>query len=201
MRGFQLTIFVMAIVLLSMQSVHFVYYKFIYSHESVLDDSLDKQIKASQSIDELLQEYKKAQTKVKDYEIKNPDKEFEYYKRQKTEPYKSKIKFENAIKDWEKKQRDYARLWYQWFAGVLLFSLGGAMYWIKRSWLGLSVLTAGLGEMIWWSSPNLTRIGSLLEYEKLLNTKLLLTLLTFILLSAAWLVSEARRKKNKPIDS
>jgi len=197
MRGFRLTILVVTICVLCAQGVHFVYYKYFYPHESVLDDYVDKQIQAAESLEELVAEYELAMAAVEEYEAQTPESERPSYGiRRNQDPYSTKMRLERAIETWESRARDYARLWYQWIAGLILFAGGAALIRFERGWLGISLIVAGLGEMIWWSSPSFRVIGSLQEYEKLLNAKLILTLLTFLIVIFVWQLYERTLQKS-----
>lgn len=198
MRGFQLTILVVTIFVLCAQGVHFVYYKFFYPHESVLDDYVDKQIQAAESLEELVAEYELAMAVVEEYEAQTPEADRPSYgNRRNQEPYSTESRLERAIETWEGRARDYARLWYQWIAGLMLFAGGAVLTRFARGWLGASLIVAGLGEMIWWSSPSFRAGGSLQEYDKLLNAKLILTVLTFVIVIFVWQLYERTLQKSE----
>jgi len=193
MTGFRVVAFGLASIILCFQGVHFTYFKFFSPQESVLSDYLDKQIKEAGSLEELIREYETALIAVEAYEIEKPDAGvLTRYQQQSIEPYKTKLRLEAAINTWEQKTREYGRVWYQWSAGLLLFIIGIVLFRWSHSWIALSLHIAGLAEMIWWSSPTRMMIGALAEHERLLNTKLLLTIVTFALLMAAWIMSEQR---------
>jgi len=195
--GFRVRAFGLAIIILCFQGVHFTYFKFFSPHESVLSDYLDKQIKEASSLDELIQEYEASIEKVTAYEIENPNVGvLTRYQQQSIEPYKTKLRLESAIDAWEQKTREFGRVWYQWSAGLALFIVGIVLFRMSRSWIALSLLIAGIAEMIWWSSPTRMMVGALAEHERLLNAKLLLTVVTFALLLAAWVLSERMSEQN-----
>ncbi|MAF84253.1 MAG: hypothetical protein QGG54_03965 [Gammaproteobacteria bacterium] len=157
----------------------------------MLSDYVDKQIKEAGSLEELIQDYEISLKEVKAYEAENSDLGvLTRYQQQSIEPYKTKLRLEDAIDTWEQKSREYGRVWFQWSAGLILFFVGIALFRLSKSWIALSLHIAGLTEMIWWSSPTRMMIGALAEHERLLNAKLLLTLVTFALLMAAWYMSE-----------
>jgi len=196
--GFRVMAFCLASIILLFQGVHFAYFKFFNPQESVLSDYLDKQIKQAGSLDELIREYEASRKKVTAYESENPDVGvLTRYQQQSIEPYKTKLRLESAIDAWEQKTREYSRVWYQWSAGLVLFIVGIILFRMSKSWIALSLLIAGITEMIWWSSPTRMMVGALAEHERLLNVKLLLTVVTFALLLAAWTLSERTRNKSQ----
>ncbi len=196
--GFRITAFGLASIILCFQGVHFAYFKFFNPQESVLSDYLDKQIKEASSLEELIQEYEAALKEVETYEAANPDiGVLTRYQQQSVEPYKTKLRLEDAIDTWEKKAREFGRVWYQWSAGLVLFIVGIGLFRWSHSWIALSLHIAGLAEMIWWSSPTRMMVGALAEHERLLNTKLMLTVVTFCLLMAAWTMAERVGAKSR----
>lgn len=191
MKGSSLAAFVIASILLCFMGVHYTYYLLFGPQESVLNDYLEQQIKAAESLDELVAQYEESLQLVKAYESERPDMEvLTRYQQQSVEPYESKIRLETAINVWEKKAREYQRIWYSWTAGLILFVIGAAGFGIYRSWIPLSVHIAGLSQMIWSVSPTQMIVGALVEHERLLAAKLLLSMFTFILLMAAWYLSD-----------
>ena len=191
MKGSSLAAFVIASILLCFMGVHYTYYLLFGPQESVLNDYLEQQIKAAESLDELVAQYEESLQLVKAYESERPEMEvLTRYQQQSVEPYESKIRLETAINVWEKKTREYQRIWYSWTAGLILFVIGAAGFGIYRSWIPLSVHIAGLGQMIWSVSPTQMIVGALVEHERLLAAKLLLSMFTFILLMAAWYLSD-----------
>jgi hypothetical protein len=197
MRGFLLTVLVVTVVTLCAQGVHFAYYKFFYPHESVLDDYVDKQIQAAESLEELVTEYELAMAVVEEYEAQTPEADRPSYGNRNQEPYSAESRLKRAIETWESRARDYARLWYQWIAGLMLFIGGAVLTKFGRGWLGTALIVAGLGEMIWWSSPSFRAGGSLYEYDKLLNAKLILTVLTFVIVIFVWQLYERTFQKSQ----
>jgi hypothetical protein len=196
MTGFRVVAFGLASIILCFQGVHFAYYKFFSPQESVLSDYLDKQIKEAGSLEELTRDYEASLKKVAAYETENPDASvLTRYQQQSIEPYKTKLRLEDAIDTWEKKTNEYGRVWYQWSAGLVLFIVGIVLFRWSRNWIALSLHIAGLSMMIWWSSPTRMMVGALVEHERLLNTRLLLTIVTFVMMLGAWFMSERMRAR------
>jgi hypothetical protein len=196
MKGSSLAAFVIASIFLCFMGVHYTYYFVFGSPESVLHDYLEEQIKGAENLDELVAEYETSLQLIAAYEIERPDMEvLTRYQQQSVEPYKTKIRLETAIDVWEKKTREYQRVWYSWAAGLILFVVGATGFVLYRSWMPLSIHIAGLGQMIWSASPTQMIVGALAEHERLLGAKLLMTVLTFALLMAAWYLSERMQKR------
>jgi hypothetical protein len=197
MKKSSVAAFVLATIVLCFQVVHFSYLKFFNPHESVLSDYLDKQIQQAKSLEELVAEYEKSLQAIELYEQQRPDADvLTYYQQSSIEPYKTKEKLEAAIGVWEKRSREYQRVWFQWTAGLILFTVGAVLFRMYVSWIPLAIHIAGMAEMIWWSSPTRMAVGAVLEYEKLINAKLLLTIVTLALVMLAWYWSERSQKKH-----
>ena len=199
MKGSSRAAFVIASIILCFMGVHYTYYTLYGSHESVLIDYLEQQIKGAESLDELVAEYEASLELVAAYERDRPDMDvLTRYQQQSIEPYKSKIRLETAIEVWEKKAWEYQRVWFSWTAGLVLFLVGAAGFVLYRNWRILSVHIAGLAQMIWSASPTPMIVGALAEHERLLGAKLLMTVMTFVLLMAAWYMSS---RMQNPDDS
>jgi len=144
----------------------------------------------------LTRDYEASLKEVAAYETENPDAGvLTRYQQQSIEPYKTKLRLEDAIDTWEQKTREYGRVWYQWSAGLVLFIVGIVLFRWSRNWIALSLHIAGLSMMIWWSSPTRMMVGAWVEHERLLNTKLLLTIVTFVMMLGAWFMSERMRAR------
>ena len=205
MKGSSLAAFVIASIILCFMGVHYTYYLLFGPEASVLNDYLEQQIKAAESLDELVTQYEESLQLVKAYESERPGMEvLTRYQQQSVEPLPTKIRLETAINVWEKKTREYGRIWYSWTAGLILFVIGAAGFVLYHSWIPLSVHIAGLAQMIWSASPTQMIVGALAEHERLLGAKLLLSVVTFVLLIAAWYLSDRmqhrRRLSNQTAD-
>ena len=186
MKGLKITILILSVITLSSQSIHYVYMKYFYDTSSVLDEFVDKEIKSSKNIEYLLVQYKKANVKVKEYEKGKPDKALSKINKYNTEPYKTKNKIKKGIKDWESKQEQHTKLIVQWTLGLLVLIAGLFLYAKNLLWQGMAFISAGIFEMLWWASPSTRLGGAISEFERLLNTKLLLSLVTLIILLTVW---------------
>lgn len=198
MNGSSLAAFVIASIILCFMGVHYTYYFLFGPDESVLHDYLEERIKAAENLDELVARYEESLQMVELYESEQLNAVvLTRYQQQSIEPYKTKIRLETAIDIWEKKAREYQRVWYSWGAGLILFIIGAAGFVLHQSWISLSIHIAGLAEMIWSASPTRMLVGALAEHERLLSAKLLMTLFTFVMLIAAWYLSDQMQNRNR----
>ena len=186
MKGFQYTVMVLVVIILSAQLAHFSYMKFLYPTQSVLDDELDTSIKSSTSLAELVNQFRASEIEVKAFEDSLVPEENRRTVRRDIEPYKSNRKLKHAIQNWERKQAQIQRLIYQWIVGLALAVLGTWLYLNRKNWIGTVFIVAGLAEMIWWCSPSISAGGSLSEFERILNIKLLLTVATAAVFATNW---------------
>ena len=116
--------------------------------------------------------------------------------RSETEPYKSEIALRKAIQDWEGKSREISKLRFYWLFGFVFLVLGCSAYRWLDEWLGISGIIVAFSEMIFWASPVYLTVISSREFERLLHNKLVLALITFALLVAAfWMTEIAGRTK------
>ncbi|MBN1253691.1 MAG: hypothetical protein JXA50_00240 [Deltaproteobacteria bacterium] len=189
MRALLITLFIIGLVTLSTQTFRHIYVKWLEPRSSVLDkyeEKIEKDIKKSQDLDELLVLYDKAHGKVTVYEkdAKNPyipDKE-----RHNKEPYKSEYKLKNSIRNWESYSRDIFRLRFFWVCGFLSIVIGSLAYVKFDRWIGIVGLIAGFSEMIYWTCPfNFSYTNY--EFERLLTNKLIFSLIAWLLLICLWL--------------
>lgn len=184
MRGLQVTLFVLAVVSLSAQTLHFSYKKYVRHTGSVMDTAADKRIRKAATLDELKKEYDKVQAEIKELEKNKSRTELRYYYSK--HPYSTRNKLNYAIRNWEMSKEQLRKLYFHWTGGLLLFLLGAVLYWRKQAWQGMAFVSAGVMEMVWWSSPTFTTRGALAGYADTLDTKLILTLVTLALILLAW---------------
>ena len=194
MRGLKITIFVLAMIVLVAQTTHFVYVKYFYDTESTLDDYSETKIKKAESLKELVADYESSLNKVKEYEKDKSDEELSNIRMRQIEPYKTKLKLERAIRDWESKEESTKKLLVQWCIGLIILGVGCALFYKGTSWFAMALVLSGLGEMIWWSSPSLNLGGSVSSFETLLNYKLSLSLISLFVVIAIWSANERKSK-------
>jgi len=185
-KGLQYTVLVLTLAILSSQSIHYIYMKFFYPTTSVLDTELDEGIRQAKSLDELVAMYEKSKTEVQEYEQRLAPDERQNSGRWDSEPYKSRQELLQAINDWEQKNEQFRRLLVQFTYGLLITVVAVAVYARGFLWVGTALAVAGLGEMLWWCSPSINLGGALGEFDRLLNAKLILSLVTAAMLAITW---------------
>lgn len=209
MKAFQVTCLVLIISALSAQEFRHVYYKCFEIRTSVLDKfdkkDLTRQIESSGSIDELLAKYAPAR-KITDDLDEQMEKEARglpadqrntfrrEFRRDHESEYDIAAELRAAITTWQAQSHEIRDLRIFWFFGLGLALLGPLLYFLSP-WLGVSFIVAGALEMIWWTSPSFTWGGTVREYERLLNNRLLFTTITFALVLLLWFISAPTRRK------
>lgn len=194
MRGLQITIFIAAIIVLISQTTHFVYVKYFYDTASALDDFAEKNIKEAESLEDLVANYESTMAKIMEYEKGKSDEYLSKIRMRQIEPYKTKLKLERAIMDWESKKESVKKLLVQWCIGMVVLDIGCLLYIKGNLWLGMGLILSGLGEMIWWSSPSLSLEGAVSSFETVLNYKLVLSIISLILVVVIWSVNERKQR-------
>jgi len=212
MRTLQIVIFLLALLVLTTQSARHIYVRYIEPRTSVLDrfDETDakKVIQEARTLSDLLKEYEPARELVdsldKDLKQELTQKtrdEYYMYKQKWEEDHKQEYKRESELKSaiysWENRSRQILELRVFWLFGLVFFLVGVAFLKRNQDWLGMFFLIPGIIEMIWWTSPSFRFVGSPLEFDRLLNNKLIFTFATLAILIAFWIMKE-RRNKNNP---
>ncbi len=212
MRALKITVFLLAVLVLTTQFARHIYVRYIEPRGSVLDrfeqTETQKAIKGAASLDELVSRYDAAKKRVD--ELDNQRKKVEANKsrddrdvlrdkfgEEHKEDYKRESDLKEAIQEWEKRSKEIYELRVFWLFGIV-FLLGGAFLLVKgRDWLGMAFIIPGIIEMIWWTSPSFRFAGSPIEFERLLMNKLAFTLITLVLVIAAWVMQEQKPKKGR----
>ena len=194
MKNFKTTLFVIGMLIVLTQTIRHLYVRCYYNKPSVLDkyhdSDVDKYIKNSISLDSLLIKYDKAYNEVKMIEHGKTKDQIDSLKRADENLYETKNSYREAIEDWEAKENKIHEVFIFWISGFLLILIGAIIYYRKTKWVGLSLVMVGFVEMIYWSSPDLTLNGATLEFLKYLNSKLILSAITFIMLILLWLIDK-----------
>ena len=189
MRGTKIVFFLIFMIIASTQTFRHIYVKFIEDTASVLDkykSGIDAEIEQSEDLDELDKLYGVKNEEIKAYENENPEyKDKEEYKTLTSD--RSKIQYE--IRDTEQFRKSQSKLKFYWIAGFCCVVFGCASYFFISKWVGLGSLISGFFEMIIWTSP-LWDISNTLAYSELLNSKLMFSFLTLIVLMGVWLLNE-----------
>ncbi len=199
MRTLQKTLFILAMLTLLTQTVRHVYVRWIEPTGSVLDkyeSPVREEIKKAESIDELVKQYDEARKKPVVADVSVGDPTTISGRRSETELLRQ------AIQDWEGKTRELFELRFFWVCGLVLLLLGLLCYTKHYLWLGLTMITAGFAEMIWWTCPSFRGWGASREFDKLLTNKMAFSLTSIILLLiAGHLVSKIVDRKEKREDN
>jgi hypothetical protein len=212
MKTVKIISLILAMSVLSIQSVRHIYCKYFEVTSSAIDKydkPLKKELEQARSLDEIVAKYAPARERkdVLDAQMKAeaqklPPKERsdfrEEFQKAHEVDYRNESDIRGAIEQWEARTNEIRELRVFWLFGLGLFVLGCFVY-LKSPWLGMAFLIPGVLEMIWWSSPSFTWGGTVQEYERLLTNRLVLTVLTLIPVVAAWLIHEwlERRKCRK----
>ncbi|MCF6361492.1 MAG: hypothetical protein L3J29_12115 [Cyclobacteriaceae bacterium] len=191
MKNLITTLFIISMVVVITQTVRHSYVRGFYNNHSVLDefeDDVTLEIKSSVSLDSLLVQYEKSHNAVADFEKNKTEEVLRESFKELNELRSVESKYERAIRDWESKEEKTRELIVFWLAGFLIIVIGVFLYSKNYKWIGLSLILSGIIEMIWWSSPSITNQGANIEFYKLLNVKLIFSIITFIVLSAMWIL-------------
>ena len=189
MRGTKIVFFLIFMIIASTQTFRHIYVKFIEDTASVLDkykSGIDAEIEQSEDLDELDKLYGVKNEEIKAYENENPEyKDKEEYKTLTSD--RSKIQYE--IRDTEQLKKSQSKLKYFWIAGFCCVLFGCVSHFFTSKWISLGSLISGFSEMTIWTSP-LWDISNTLAYSELLNSKLIFSFLTLIVLMGVWFLNE-----------
>jgi hypothetical protein len=191
MRTFQIVLFVLAMVVSTTQTFRHIYVRWIEPTESVLDQfktGVDSEIANAETLDELVPLYAQADAKVREYEDDSANTYVEAYERQNVEPYASKRKLEREISDRENRNRQLVQLRFYWIGGLASILIGVWVYGRVNRWLGMTSVIVGFSEMLFWTSPLVHGYWQGQEFLTLLNHKLALSAITWVLLIGLWLL-------------
>ena len=124
--------------------------------------------------------------------------ELEYYERFQTEPFKSEEALREAIVDWEKQTNRISKTRFYWLCGVAFLVVGLAVHQWGNRWVGTAALIVAFSEMIYWSSPSYFS-AALVEYQRLLGTKIALASISVVsLLATARVIGALGPAKDSP---
>jgi len=195
---------------LTTQGIRHLYVRYIEPRASVLDrfekTDTGKAIAQAASLDELVGRYEPVHEKVRilDAEMQKnlagigDSDEYQLYEKKFRQAHKSEYEQEaqlsSAIREWEGNSAKILEVRAFWIAGALLLIPGGILMARGAYWLGLSFIIPSVVEMLWWSSPSLSFSGCPKEFDRLLENKLLLTVITFVIVLVLWSWFEFTRK-------
>lgn len=189
MNALQKTLAIIAFVVLVSQSVRHSYLRWLEPRTSVLDKydaPLKDEIAGAASLDELLRRYEavRKEADAARAELKKSGKEPTYSDLAQAEPYKSERALHEAITGWESKAKELHELRFYWTVGLVVCLLGLAAFRKMNRWLGLSLVITGFSEIIYWTSPVFLGPNTR-EFDRLLVSKLLLSVISIVLLLLA----------------
>lgn len=190
MRGTQITLFVIGLLILGTQTFRHVYVKWIEPTDSVLDEyrpPIAEDILETKDLDELVALYDAAFQKRKAYEETASLESIDLSKRTGADPYESEAEVRDAIERWEAQSRSIFQLRFYWFVGLLSVVGGLFAYTRINPWLGMVGIITGFTEMTVWTSPLWHSWGPQAQFQSLLNQKLLLSFVSVALLVGLWL--------------
>jgi hypothetical protein len=196
MEALKKTMFILALISVTGYTVRHIYLKWFDHRTSILekfDSPTTEKIKKAGSLRELETMYARIHQQVLAYDATDSIKNMEHYKKMDLEPYKQESELREAIMEWEAKSREIFQVRFYWFVGLLLTLVGGLLYKKSNRWLGLTILITGFGEMVYWTSPSFFSGG--MEYENLLNNKIVLSVITLVLLIFAGFYTGTLREK------
>lgn len=188
--------FLIAMFISNTQTFRHVYVKWIKDNSSVLDqfeDNINKKIEKSKSLEELVILYKKSNEDVKAYESDKNNVKIRSFEMSSVEPYKTRKLIKSEIISRENDQKNLNKLKFYWFLGLFSAATGVAVFFSFDKWLGFSGILVGFGEMLCWTSPLFYNRVMSSQFERLLNCKLTLSIITWILIILLW-TSFGRKK-------
>ncbi len=178
MRALQITLFVLALLILTTQTFRHAYVKWVEPTTSVLDqfdDQTEHDIAAAKSLDELVRLYAEVHRKVKeeDAETTDADKPDYAFTMMDRGPHKDEWKLRQAIETWEEHSKKIFELHFFWVCGAGSLVVGMVCYCLVNRWLGITGVIAGFLEMIWWTAPQFRACGAGVEFDRLLTQKII----------------------------
>jgi len=199
MESLKKTLFIIAVVSVTGYTVRHIYLKWVEPHSSVLDKydkPITSEIKNAKSLKQLEELYAESHRKVLAADAADTTKAVQPYQRFDKEPYKTETELRNAIEQWESKSQEIFQIRFYWTIGFLLVIVGFGLYKKVNPWLGITALIIGFGEQVYWSSPTFLG-GRGLEYDRLLDNKLVLSLATLALLIVAGFLTGTLKTNQK----
>jgi len=187
MRTLQKTLFIIALLTLLTQTIRHLYVRWVEPTSSVLDkyeEPVKEGIKKANSLDDLVKQYDEARKKTPDAQSQIVDPMTISGRNSETELLKT------AIQEWEAKTKEIFEMRFFWGCGLILLLSGLLCYKRLYLWSGLTLITTGVAEMIWWTCPAFRWGGASREFDKLLTNKIVLSLMSIILLMFTSLLVE-----------
>ena len=159
------------------------------------DDQPDKDSVATLGIEELLKKYEDVRREIKGKDAGKSEEE-----RNKVniweEPYKSENKLRSAIQTWENRGREVAEVHFFWWCGLFGVAIGSIGVVRGNRWFAIALLTTGLVQMLYGTSPSIRFFGGVLEFERLLMWKLVYSSWTLFVLVFLWFYLDRVTKRD-----
>lgn len=204
MKQFQITLFLLASLVLLTQTVRHVHLYFfeLSSNASALDPfesnyQIKKEVTEERSTQVLVAEFGITQANIKELEKGKTKEELEELKKTETDLYEKNSRLRREVEERESRIREIRDLWIFCAAGLGFILLGGVFYVKQAVWMGLSLIIAGFSELLWWSSPSFFGGGAHEEYELLLINKIVISLIGLGLLYLAWYFRARQEAKHR----
>ncbi len=185
MKPLEKTLAILALVVLTAQTVRHAYLLWFEPRGSVLDkydQPLKGDIAAAASLDELLQRYDKVRKEADEARKAGAkDDAMAFTPAGMQEPFRSERALRDAINEWESRAKEVRGLRFYWLVGLGLSVAGLIIYRKVNRWYGLTFVITAFSEIIYWTSP--TFLGaSTREFDRLLANKLVFTVISLALL-------------------
>jgi len=196
MKGFQITLLIIFISMLSLQGIRHVHNYIFRYDESIVAPveeffEMKQEIRKEVSTEELLSEFESVQMEVekkrrefREQEGSDPDR----FKLQREHPnlMARQESLRSELMQRENMSEKLRDTWVFSIAGMILVALGALIYSRGRQWLGMAFVLPGLIELQWWSAPAFSMGGAQLEYQLLLINKIILTIIALALVLLLW---------------
>jgi len=202
MKTAMTVLFVIAMLIASTQTFRHVYVKWIEPDTSVLDEfkgEVETEIDAARTLDELVELYREVRLRADEAGLSELDQRGDFINRRDDPPSDAEMEImaemrqiSQEIQSREHDTRQLFKLKFYWLAGLASLLIGIFVFRNFNAWLGFSGIVIGFSEMLCWTSPLFhTRVMSQ-QFEVLLNYKLILSLLTWLILVVFWLVTDRK---------
>jgi hypothetical protein len=197
MRTLKVVVFLLTFLCLSAQLIRHIYVRWVQEQGSVLDKyarAVHQEIRNATSLQALDKLYAAAVKKAREEAAKaaktrpqpaeNP---CDYSEPQ--DPANSSMEvlaLRTAIEDWERKSNEVREVRFYWAWGFLAVALAAVCHRRGWQWAAMALLLLGFSEMEWWTSPSFMG-GAQQEFTRLLDNKILFTILSLTVLFWSWL--------------
>jgi len=197
MRAAVIVFLFVAVTALTAQTVRHAYLLWLQPQHSVLEkynQPTQNKIKNAESLEVLEKEYAAIRPEVDKAEadIKAGKRKANRFEE---EPFKTERMIKVAIEQWERRSGEIDKTKFSWACGLGLVLIG-LLSGLKWRWLGLSLIVAGLTQMIWWVSPSFSFNEASAEYRRMLENKFVLSLATLVIVLCLWFLFEIKSKKS-----